>query len=144
MRLKSYYELISEAVRKIYLKIKEDSIDSLAYLIDDGYKITCKDELRYIIVTFYTSVPDATPFIKLNWSNIKTDFITYLEYMNDKYNIQYIELHKYIPGNKLEEYNNGTPFTGRDKIITIDELENMNDFKCVFIKIAFNKNWKNK
>lgn len=89
-------------------------------------------------------MPDATPFIKLNWSNIKTDFITYLEYMNDKYNIQYIELHKYIPENKLEEYNNGTPFTGRDKIITIDELENMNDFKCVFIKIAFNKNWKNK
>jgi hypothetical protein len=60
MRLKSHYELISEAVRKIYLKIKEDSIDSLVYLIDDGYKITRKDELRYIIVTFYTSVPDAT------------------------------------------------------------------------------------
>ena len=138
MNIKSYDELILEAVRKLYLKIKEDTNNSLAYLLDDGYQATCKDDIRYIMVTMNLLVGDAKPYVDLHWSNIKDDFISYLEYMNDKYDMEYIELKKYIPDYAKDK----VVFVGRDRFIKIEELENMDDFKCVFIKIAFNKRWK--
>jgi hypothetical protein len=137
MKIKKFDELILESVRKLYLRIKEDSENNLAYLLDDGYQATCKDNIRYIMVTMNLLVGDAKPYVDLHWSNIKDDFISYLEYMNDKYDMEYIELKKYIPG-----YAKDKPFVGRDKFITIEELENMDDFRCVFIKITFNKRWK--
>jgi hypothetical protein len=138
MKIKKFDELILESVRKLYLKIKEDSENNLAYLLDDGYQVNCKDDLRYITVTMNVLVGDAKPYVNLHWSNIKDDFISYLEYMNDKYNIEYIELKKYIPDYTKDK----VVFVGRDKFFTIEELENMDDFRCVFIKIAFNKRWK--
>ena len=138
MKVRKYDELILETVRKLYLKIKEDTNNSLAYLLDEGYQVDCKDDLRYIIVTINVLVGDAKPYVNLQWSDIKNDFITYLEYMSDKYDMEYIELKKYIP----EYAKDKVVFAGRDKFVKVEELENIDDFKCMFIKIAFNKRWK--
>ncbi len=149
MKIRKYKELILESVRKIYLKIKEDTNNNLAYLIDDGYEVTCKDELRYIIVTVNVKVGRGKPFIGLIWSKIKDDFMTYLEDMNNKYNMEYIELKKAkdLSKNKdyYDDYTDLQPdyyYDRRDKFIKFDELENIKDFDCIFIKVAFNKRWK--
>lgn len=136
MKVKKFDELILEAVRKLYLKIKEETDNSLAYMLDEGYQVHCKDDLRCITVNVNLLVPDATPFVNLKWFNIKNDIMPYLEYMNDKYDIEFIELKRYIP--HVED----KPWVGRDKFISINELENIDNFKCIFIKIAFNKRWK--
>ena len=76
MKIQKFDELILEAVRKLYLKIKEDTNNSLVYLLDDDYQATCKDDIRYIMVTMSVLVGDAKPFVNIHWSNIKDDFIS--------------------------------------------------------------------
>jgi hypothetical protein len=135
MRIIKTYELMKEA-RKLFLKIKGDSVDNLASIIDAGYNVDCKDDLRWIIV--YISVPkvDSSFWIGNKLSSIKDDIMSYLEIMNEKNDIQFIEFHGW-----KKSISDQTNF-GLTKIYTIDELNNCDDFYFSSIKIAFNKVWK--
>ena len=137
MRLLKNYKLITEA-RKIYLKIKDESLNNLAFLIDNGYDVNCKDDLRWVIVYISPPKVNSAYWEGSKFFDIKDDIMTYIEYMNIKYDIEFIEFF----GCK-ESLSNQVNF-GRSRIFKIDELEKTNDFYFTTIKIAFNKNWKNK
>ena len=134
MKILKNYEFITEA-RKLYLKIKDETLDNLAYLVDDGYDISCKDDLRWIIVYISIKRSNTAFWEGIKLSDIKDDIMTYIEYMNIKYDIQFIEFF-----GRKESISDKTEM-GRSKIYQIDELENT-DFYFTSLKIAFNKRWK--
>ena len=84
MNIKKFDELILEAVRKLFLKIKEETDNSLAYMLDEGYQVLCKDDLRWITVNVNLLVPDATPFVNLKWFDIKNDIMPYFNGVEKK------------------------------------------------------------
>jgi hypothetical protein len=135
MKILKNYEFITEA-RKLYLKIKDETLDNLAYLVDDGYDISCKDDLRWIIVYISIKRSNTAFWEGIKLSDIKDDIMTYIEYMNIKYDIQFIEFF-----GRKESISDKTEM-GRSKIYQIDELENTEDFYFTSLKIAFNKRWK--
>ena len=88
MRILKKYEFIVEA-RKIYIKIKEESLDYLAYLTDVGYTVSCKDDLRWIIVYISKDRKTSAFYDGIKFSDISDDIISYIEYMSDKYYIEF-------------------------------------------------------
>lgn len=52
MSILKFYNFVNEAVgnKKLYIKIKEDTYNYLAYFIDEGYQVSCNNELRWIVV----------------------------------------------------------------------------------------------
>lgn len=90
MKILKSYELIVEA-RKIYLKIKEESLDYLAYLTDVGYTVACRDDLRWIIVYISKDREKSAFYDGIKFSDINDDIISYIEYMSDKYYIEFVD-----------------------------------------------------
>ena len=97
MSILKFYNFVNEAVgdKKLYLKIKEDTDNYLAYFIDEGYQVSCNNELRWIVV--YIEHKNANvlrdnnyqDLLKLTkpiiWSEVKDDILAYLEVMGEKY-----------------------------------------------------------
>ena len=140
MSILKFYNFVNEAVgdKKLYLKIKEDTDNYLAYFIDEGYQVSCNNELRWIVV--YIEHKNANvlrdnnyqDLLKLTkpiiWSEVKDDILAYLEVMCEKYDIQYLELYDYL--------------TNKHKIFKIEELEKLKEYQFKDMRVVFNKRWK--
>ncbi len=135
MRLLKNYEFITEA-RKIYLKIKDESTDNLAFLIDNGYDVNCKDDLRWVIVYISPPKVNSAYWEGSKFSDIKDDIMTYIEYMNIKYDIEFIEFFG------CKDTDSDPKDMGRSRIYKVEDLEKCNNLYFTSIKIAFKKNWK--
>lgn len=135
MKILKSYELIVEA-RKIYLKIKEESLDSLAYLTDAGYTVACRDDLRWIIVYISKDREKSAFYDGINFSDIKDDIISYIEYMSDKYYIEFVEFFG------CKDSDSDPKDMGRSRIYKVEALEKCDNLYFTSIKIAFKKNWK--
>lgn len=143
MKILKNYEFITES-RKLYQKIKQESLNYLAFLIDDGYEVITRDELRYITVYVeqkkVSREPSAIRLPNESWSgsklsDIKDDIMAYFEYMDENYELQFIE----FSGVK-NTISDARDF-GRSRFVKISELDD-DDFYFSSIKIAFNKKWK--
>lgn len=135
MRILKKYEFIVEA-RKIYIKIKEESLDYLAYLTDVGYTVSCKDDLRWIIVYISKDRKTSAFYDGIKFSDISDDIISYIEYMSDKYYIEFVEFFG------CKDTDSDPKDMGRSRIYKVEDLEKCNNLYFTSIKIAFKKNWK--
>lgn len=135
MKILKGYEFITEA-RKLYQKIKEESLNYLAFLIDDGYVVSSKDDIRWIVVYIHKERDNTAFWDGSKLSDIKDDIMAYFEYMNENYDLQFIEFSGVK--NSISDPSN----FGRSKFVKISELDG-DDFYFSSIKIAFNKKWKN-
>lgn len=140
--LKGFDELILEEVRKLYVKIKEETNNYLAYLKDNGIVVTTSDNLRYIDVHINKN------YDEIIWSDIKDDFIQYLEIMYRNYHIEFIEAQNYRldengrPLSKIFGIANLDTITGSNGEIKMDGIEHSRDFLFTSITIHFKKIWK--
>lgn len=80
----------------LYNSIKYDTNNYLSYLIDNDYKVTFSDDIRYHMV--YISKKDRDFII---WSDIKDDVVPYLQMMSKNYYLEYIESRDTIIGQSL-------------------------------------------
>ncbi len=135
MRILKKYEFITEA-RKIYLKIKDESTDNLAFLIDNGYDVNCKDDLRWVIVYISKDRKTSAFYDGIKFSDISDDIISYIEYMSDKYYIEFVEFFG------CKDTDSDPKDMGRSRIYKVEDLEKCNNLYFTSIKIAFKKNWK--
>ncbi len=136
MSILKFYNFVNEAVgnKKLYIKIKEDTYNYLAYFIDEGYQVSCNNELRWIVVYIeHKSVNRLIDndyqdihkiFLKpIIWSEVRDDILAYLEVMGEKYDIQYIELYDYL--------------TNKHKIFKIEELEKLKEYQFKDMRVVF-------
>ncbi len=142
MKIKGFGELILEEVRKLYVKIKEETNDYLVYLKDSGIEVTTSDNLRYIDVHINKD------YNELVWSDIKDDLIQYLKIMSKNYYIQFIEVQNYRlsddrrPLSKLFGIDDVDSIKGLSGDHHLDSIENTDDFLFTSITIHFKKIWK--
>lgn len=140
--IRGFDELILEEVRKLYVKIKEETNNYLAYLKDIGIEVSCRDNLRYIDVHINND------YNELKWIDIKDDFIQYLSFMSKNYHIQFIEAQNYRldtngrPLSKLFGIDDVDSITGINNEVKLDNIENADNFLFTSITVHFKKTWK--
>ena len=113
MNIKSYDELILEAVRKLYLNIKEDTDNSLAYLLDDSsFKLGVYDgdtkKWDSYIMWLGKALVDRRiqPF---HWNDIKDYYIPFVTMLSREYDLNDKDLDQrgssiiinFVSGNQL-------------------------------------------
>ena len=142
--LNKFNELILEAQLKIVLAIREDSINNLAYLIDEGFDVSTRNNLRYVVTTIGKPsrryMGGTIESYTIHWKDIKYEILQYLELMSSKYNLEFIE---FLGFKKLDDITS-TYINWGTKIFTIEQLEKSDDFLFDMISINFTKNWKRK
>ncbi len=133
MKYLNKFELVLESTPlKILISIRNDSKNYLPYLIDNGFNVSTRDNLRYIV----TSI-DKKGDKSIHWKDVKYDIVQYLEFMDSKYNLEFIEVFGHRKSDK-DIFNFTRIFRN------FEEIEKQDDFLFTFLNINFTKNWKRK
>jgi hypothetical protein len=111
--------------------------ENLAYLIDDGYKVVIENRNKDLLkISLHKPIdmnnPDWTRLIKFNFSDIKYDFIPFLELLDKRYDI-------YSYGKESEDKK---VMIRTDTILfsRIDELDSLDLDNIKIIEILIKRN----
>lgn len=121
-------------------KLEKISNDSLAYLIDEGFIISIKDnKVNYDSIEIKISKNRTDSYFK--WSEVKDDIIQFLEFISESYEledepinfVENISLDTYTYSYSLDDVINNTGYFVNDEVSFYDDTDDIS-YILIYIK----------
>jgi len=121
-------------------KLEKISNDSLAYLIDEGFIISIKDnKVNYDSIEIKISKNRTDSYFK--WSEVKDDIIQFLEFISESYEledepinfVENLSLDTYTYSYSLDDVINNTGYFVNDEVSFYDDTDDIS-YILIYIK----------